>query len=75
MDLQLKSKKETDRELAHTDVYYQNSFIGYIIRNFSKYVAINENWNFVSKTRGLKMLEGRTKKELLDKVENELRGI
>ena len=49
-----KNKKETAKELAHTDIYHDGTYIGYVIRNHSKFAAVNENWNFVGKQNYVK---------------------
>ena len=46
-----KQKRETENELAHTDIYHDGHYIGYIIKNNSKSAVVDENWNFVSKYR------------------------
>jgi hypothetical protein len=71
MKIELRNKKETDYELAHTDVYNNRQFIGYLLPNKSNYAQIDENWNFVAKVQDFKSFHARTKKELLEKLENQ----
>jgi hypothetical protein len=69
--LKIKNKKETETELAHIDVFVNDTFLGYIIKNNSKYARIGENWNFVSKSN-LPNFFGKTKNEMLKNIENSL---
>lgn len=64
-----KRKPQTDKELTHTDIYFDGTYIGYIIVNISMYAAKNENWNFVSKHHKLKHTYDKTKKALIDKLD------
>ena len=64
----LKKKKETDKELAHTDVYKDKLFLGYFIRNKSLGAVVNENWNFVNKSN-LDYFHTRTKQEMITQLE------
>ena len=66
-----KTKRETEKELSHTDLFWDGTFIGYIIRNKSKFAQVNENWNFVSKHVSLKCTFERTKGRLIDLIVTE----
>ncbi len=66
-DIKLIAKRETERETAHTDVYINKLFVGYITRNKNKFATINENWNFTNKIGG-KSFHSKTKKLLIDKI-------
>jgi len=61
-----KSKKATEREEAHTDLYLDGQYIGYLMANKSKFAAVGENWNFVSKTDKFKSFYTKTKKEMIN---------
>lgn len=63
-----KPKRETDKELAHTDLYWDGTYIGYLIRNKSLNAKVNENWNFVSKHVSLSHSYERTKGRLIDVI-------
>jgi hypothetical protein len=63
-----KKKPETDKELGHIDLYWSSAYIGYIIRNESKFVQVGENWNFVSKHLSLPHTFERTRVRLLEKI-------
>jgi hypothetical protein len=65
-----KKKKETEREHAHTDLYFNDVFIGYIIKNNSTLALQNENWNFVSKHPKLKSTFDKTKALLVHRLTN-----
>jgi hypothetical protein len=65
-----KNIRETERELAHTDLYFNGVFIGYIIKNNSTLAVKNENWNFVSKNSCLKSTFDKTKQLLLLRITN-----
>ena len=67
-----KNKRGTANELPHIDIYHNNIFIGYIIRNKSPFARVNENWNFVSKATNIPMLYDKTKTLLIDKINLEL---
>ena len=71
----LKHQRETASDLAHTKVYHNNEYIGYVIRNRSKFSAVGENWNFASTKTGIPYMIGKTKKELLNKIEEELSSV
>lgn len=63
---EFKSKKETDKERLHQDVYKNNVYIGYIINECkNKYDAFN--WYFVGCNK-YPILKSMTKKELLIKI-------
>jgi len=67
--LTFKNKKETLKELAHTDVYINDVYVGYIIRNNNSNARFDENWNFVAdKNNDLPHLDGKTKNQLIDKI-------
>lgn len=63
----LKYKRETAKELPHTDVFHNGNYIGYIIKNGSLLAVKNENWNFCSKSE-LPYFHTKTKKEMIDKI-------
>lgn len=67
-----KHKRETERELSHTDIYFGDVFIGYIIRNKSLYRGLNENWNFVSKNDKLNNITAKTRKALISDLEQRI---
>lgn len=66
-----KKKPETEKELTHTDLYWDGTYIGYIIKNNSTLAVVNENWNFVSKHNSLKCCFERTKGRLIDLIVSE----
>jgi hypothetical protein len=65
-----KNKKATEREHAHTDLYFNGLFIGYVIKNESTLAVKNENWNFVSKHPSIKSTFDKTKKLLIHRINN-----
>lgn len=72
--LTFKKKKETEKELAHVDVYHNNIFIGYYIKNKNPLGRLNENWNFVSKVNYIPNgLYNRTKELLIEDIKPFLR--
>lgn len=66
MDITLKSKRETDKEHAHIDVYANGQYIGYITA--PKVNRVDGLWHFTPKTENLKPLTARTKTSLLSKI-------
>ena len=62
-----KKIRETEKTLPHTEIYHDGSYLGYYMKNTSKFAAVNENWNFVSKSE-LPNFPSKTKKELLEKI-------
>ena len=62
-----KHKKETEKDLSHTDVYLNKKYIGYIIQNNSIYSNKDENWNFVGAS-GYRSFYAKTKKELINMI-------
>ena len=71
--LTIKHKKETDKELAHKDVYHNGLFLGYFMSNNSPCAVKDENWNFVSKS-SLPSFHAKTKAELIDSLEKLVEG-
>lgn len=63
-----KNKKETDKELAHVELWFDGTYIGYVIKNNSTLAVIGENWNFCSKHSSIPNCFDKTKKSLIDKV-------
>ena len=72
--LTLKHKKETDKELAHTDILLNKECIGYMIPITSKAATIGDNYNiqftyneekyiknFSSRKKAIEFLEKTTK--------------
>ena len=70
--LHFKYKRSTDKEHAHTDVYLGTELLGYFLPNKSKFAAINENWNFVSKSNKVKSFYSKTKSELLAELKKQV---
>ena len=62
--LTYKKVRETEKELAHTNVFYNGSYIGYYLPNNSPASRVDENWNFVSKKSGIKCHDTKTQKEM-----------
>ncbi len=67
-ELVFKKKKETEKEYPHTDVYLGEKYIGYYMRNTSKFSEVNENWNFDSKNLAYPNLRAKTRIELIDNI-------
>jgi hypothetical protein len=65
-----KKVRETEKYLAHINVFYNETYLGYITKNKSKYSEVDENWNFSSKYENLPSCFDKTKDLLLKKVEN-----
>jgi len=70
--LKFKNKKGTDKEFAHTEVYLGSELLGYFMPNKSKYAAIDENWNFKSKSDKIQYFHSKTKNELLDTLRKQV---
>ena len=71
----MKYKKETASALAHTNVYQDDTYLGYIIRNHSPYAVVGENWNFASAIpKKIPYFYGRTKLEVIKRIKSELEG-
>lgn len=70
--LKFKNKKGTDKEFANTEVYLGSELLGYFMPNKSKYAAINENWNFISKSDKVQYFHSKTKNELLDTLRKQV---
>ena len=56
--------RPTDKEHGHTAVFLNGSYIGYIMKNTSKYAAMHENWNFEDRGSKLKSFHAPTLKDL-----------
>ncbi len=65
-----KARKETIKDYAHTDLYFNGVYLGYVIKNNSTLAVKNENWNFVSKSNKLQHCFERTKNLLIEKITN-----
>lgn len=75
MNLELKHQKETEKEYAHTEVWHEGIYYGYIMPNHSRFAARNENWNFTSDIFGLESFHAKTREKLLNKLEKEIKEI
>ena len=64
--LSFKYQKETEKELAHTKVYFNNEYLGYYMPNRSKSASLDENWNFVSESNKVKYFHAKTRQELIE---------
>jgi hypothetical protein len=64
-----KYKRETRYVHAHTKLYLNGIYIGYIVRNDSKFANVNENFNFVSKLGHIESFYKKTKKEIIDFIQ------
>ena len=69
MKLIIKYKKETEKELKHEDIYVNNKFLGYIIKDHPLVNNVFE-WHFVTKCN-LPNLKAKTRKELLILIESQ----
>lgn len=47
----IKKKKETEKELAHEEIWYNGTYLGYCIKNSGALAVVGENFNFVSKSK------------------------
>lgn len=70
----LKLKKGTEKELPHTDVYFDGEYIGYIIKSLK---TEPDGWVFVNKSEHplyrlenevYKVLRQKTKTKLIDEI-------
>ncbi len=75
IDFTYKSKRETDKELAHINVYANGCNIGYLISEIQN-LASTHNWYFAPSDYCLRTykvpvgeIHGKTKGELIQKVE------
>jgi hypothetical protein len=68
-----KKKKQTDKEYAHVEVYYNDVYLGYYMKNQSGDAArVGENWNFenrnFTKEPTVPSMYAETKTKLLEKI-------
>ena len=70
-----KNKPETDRELKHTELYYNGIFLGYVINSNSLepkgFVFVNKTKNPIFneiKNDCFVSIHSKTKKALIDKI-------
>jgi hypothetical protein len=70
MEKTFKHKKETERELAHTEVYVDGEYVGYVIKaSLPEHLrVVDVNWHFSTKHPSYSCLRGRTKKELIENI-------
>lgn len=70
-NMTFKAKKGTDRDLPHTDVYYDGTYIGYLIKeSLPEHLrVVGVNWHFVSKTSLFWGKRGKTKKDVISQIE------
>ncbi len=66
MRITYKYKRETDTEYAHTDVYLNDVYFGYIIKN-----EFNE-WGFVPETNIIRVTEEHTKAKSKTNLQEQL---
>lgn len=72
MKIELEYRRPTKKEYGRTDVFYNHKYLGYFLPNRSKYRKQGENYNFVSKCNFIPSLEGTSKKDIVNKIENYL---
>lgn len=70
--LKTKYKKETEKDHAHTEVYHNDTYLGYFIKNDNKYGAKEENWTFCKKHPSVQYFNAMTKKEVLETLEKQV---
>ena len=59
-----KSKRGTDKNYPHIDVFIDGIYIGYYMANTSKYASMHENWNFTNKGGNLICFHTKTRKQM-----------
>ena len=66
-ELTLKWKRATKKDYGHTQVFLNDKYLGYIIRDISKYRTIGHNFHFVSKSQelGLKSFAAISKEVMI----------
>ncbi len=62
-----KKVKSTDNELAHIKVYFDDEYMGYIIKDYSN-ININ-HWIFTSKNKRISYFVDKTKKDIISTLE------
>lgn len=66
LNISLKNKKATDRVHAHTDVFIDDTYIGYITT--PKVNTVDGLWHFSSKSDNYVSIGASSKKELLNRL-------
>jgi len=66
----LKNKKETERDMAHTEVYVNGEYVGYVVKSSlpEHLRVVDVNWYFVTKHPLYSPKRGKTKKEVIEKI-------
>jgi len=69
----LKNKKATEKERAHTDVNFNNTYIGYIIKESKDWYFVNDSdiKELDDTSKGyFSSITGATKQSLIDQIIN-----
>jgi len=70
--LKFKKIRATDKEHAHTEVYWDNELLGYYMPNHSPNASVNENWNFERCSNSVQYFWERTKKDLIKTLQKQV---
>jgi len=62
-----KKVKSTDNELAHTKVYFDDEYMGYIIKDYSN-ININ-HWIFTSENKRISYFVDKTRRDIIYTLE------
>lgn len=65
-ELTMTYKKQTSTEPARRNVYFDNTYVGYIIKQRSQTNLMGLDWQFISEHQSYQNINACTKKEIID---------
>ena len=69
IEIKLVHQKETDKELAHDNVFFYEKYIGYIMKNDTPSMNKDNKFVFTSKITDVPTFFKHTKKDLIETLE------
>ena len=73
--IQLKYIRETNKSRSHHEVYFRNTYLGYIIKDISPWKKGFPNWYFVSGHEYMNMAQGETKQIVIGAIQRQLKTL
>lgn len=64
--------RPTRKEEGHTEIYWNDEYIGYIIQNRSPYRTVGENWMFTSKSDMIDSLNETNRSKLISTIKSKM---
>jgi hypothetical protein len=69
MEIRYKQIRPTDKEHGHTQVFVDDEYKGYMMRNQGEFVEVGKTWTFSTQNAAIPNLSANTKAELIELLE------